>query len=149
MAPIRSKDFVQEKARYNYVILNSISERLSLRVTPVDFDGTDLVDENGYLIPGAVLVRDGVDLAPVSEAGEVAGGVVLEASRIAESNSTEDLTAASQLDVVVVVSGTIEQGNAEDNLGREYTENELEAFNNNDALVLTLVSKEPESGGGG
>lgn len=149
MAPIRFKDLAEERDRYNYVILNDISERLSLRITPLDFDGTDLVDEDGYLIPGAVLTGDGIDIGPVEESGQVARGVVLEAVKIADSNSTEDLTSAQPLDVVIVVAGTVEQGLAEDNLGREYTEDELEAFNLNDALILTLTPSEPSDNGDG
>lgn len=139
MAPIKVKDLAEQEDMYSWVILGDINERLSLQIDPVDFDGLDVVDEDGYLIPGTVLAGDGINLAPVTAPAAIARGVVLAPVQIAESNSTADLTAADALDVVIVVNGTIEQALAESNLGRAYNANELEALNANQALVLSLT----------
>lgn len=139
MAPIKVKDLAEQEDMYSWVILGDINERLSLRVSPVDFDGLDVVDEDGYLIPGTVLAGDGINLVPVTAAALIARGVVLAPVQIAESNSSDDLNAADLVDVVIVVSGTIEQALAESNLGRAYNANELEALNANQALVLSLT----------
>lgn len=135
--PVRFKKIADQQDRYSWVFLGDIDERLSERLDVSALDGTDLIDEYGYLVPGSVLIFSANNLLPVSAPGSVARGVVLEAVKVADSNSTEDLTAAEDVDVVIVVAGTIDQALAANNLGRAYTADEIEAFNANDALILT------------
>lgn len=140
MAPITSSE-IPGGSRYGWPILGDISERLSERLDVSALDGTDLVDDNGYLIPGAVLRLSDRNLLPISADAQTARGITFEMIKVAESNSTAHLNAADDIDVVIAVSATIDRAIGEFNLDRAYTDDELTAFDNNDRLTLT----DPES----
>lgn len=141
MSPMKFESVASEGTQYSLPFLGSTEERLSERLDVSALDGTNNVDSNGYLIPGAVLRLSDKTLLPISAGAQTARGVVLEAVKVAEGNSTTQLNAAADVDVVIVVSATVDRAIAEYNLDRSYTADELTAFDNNDRLTLT----DPES----
>lgn len=143
MPPIKVETVSNEGSRYAIPILGDLNEKLSQKLDISALEGTGLVDSDGYLIPGAVLRWDSSAklLKPIDGGGQTARGIVLEAVKVAEGNTSTLLDAASDFDVVIVVGCTIDRGIAEYNLDRAYTANELTAFGNNDRLTLT----DPES----
>lgn len=121
--PIDIKKTAGGKVHNNPVIGPSHFRR-TLRVTPSDFTSAE-VDANGYLKPGVPLQGSG---ELVDDTDQVIKGVVLEAVKIAASNSATDLSAAPAVDVAVLCIGTVNRKLIEDNLGRTLTANELSAF---------------------
>lgn len=136
MAPITSSS-IPGGTRYGFPILGDLSERLSERLDVSTLYNTGLVDSDGYLIPGAVLRKDGQYLVPISAGAQTARGIIFEAVKVAQSNSQAHLDAATDYDVVIAVAATIDRAIAEYNLDRDYTADELTAFGNNDRLTLS------------
>lgn len=139
MPPMKFENVASEGTQYSLPFLGSIEERLSERLDVSALDGTDNVDSNGFLIPGAVLRLDSSTktLKAIDGGAQTARGVVLEAVKVAEGNSTTELDAAADLDVVIVVAATVDRAIAEYNLDRSYTANEITAIDNNDRITLT------------
>lgn len=142
MAPIQITK-TDGGTRYAIPFLGSTSERLSERLDISALHGTDLVDEDGFLIPGSVLRLDTSTqtLLPITSGGQTARGFVFEGTRVAKSNSEAHLNAATDFDVVIIVAGTVDKALAEFNLGREYSANEISAIEAANKFTLT----EPES----
>lgn len=136
MPPITSSK-TAGKARYSFPIIGGISERLQITLDVSALDGTGLVDANGVLKPGGPLRRATKVLTPVSGITQVVLGVTFEEVKVAKSNSTADLTAATDIPVVVAVSATIDRAIVENNLGRVLSADEVSAINANDRLSLT------------
>lgn len=90
------------------------------------------VDAKGYLKPGVPLTEGGA-LAD-GTAGEAIMGVVLEPVKVTDT----DLASAETLDVVVGTIGQVKRAVIEDNLGRQLTAAEVEAFDA-PACLLRLV----------
>lgn len=122
--------------RYASPFLGNIDHRLSERLD-VSSLSDQFVDENGYLIPGVVLRLDEQELKPISAGGQEARGVVLEAVKVAEGNTSALLNEATDYDVVVVTIATVDRAIAEFNMGRAYTANELSAIEESKKIVLT------------
>lgn len=142
MAPIQINK-TDGGTRYAIPFLGSTSERLSERVDVSALHDTDYVDQDGFLVPGCAFRLDtGTQtLLPITDTDQVVRGLVFEGTRVAKSNSEADLTAATDIDVVIVVAGTVDKALAEFNLGREYSANEISAINAANRFILT----EPES----
>lgn len=96
----------------------------------------DEVDEKGYIKPGVPLRQNGT---LVGGGGQVIHGVVLEAIKVADSNSAEDLAAASDaFELAIGTIGQVSRAVIEDNLERALTANELAAFGAAGCLVKLL-----------
>ena len=85
---------------------------------------TNEVDSKGYLKPGVPLAKTGLLLANTTTP---VWGVTIEAIKIAASNSSADLNAATDC-FVAVGFGLINRDIAEDVLGRAYSANEIAGF---------------------
>ena len=98
------------------------------RTVTIDPDtlSTDEIDAHGYVKPGTPL-KEGGGLAD-GTASEHIEGVVVEATKVADSNAAADLTAADPVDVAVLTIGQVNRAIIEDNLGRTLTGNEVAAF---------------------
>lgn len=140
MTPITSST-IEGGNRYSFPIIGSITERLTERLDVSELYDTGLVDSDGYLVPGSVLRISNMLLLPITAGGQVARGIVLETTKVAESNSETHLDAADNIDIVIVVGCTLDRANAEFNMDRAFSANELEAINANDRITLT----DPES----
>jgi hypothetical protein len=82
------------------------------------------VDANGYLKPGVPFLQTGA----LVTAGAVYG-VTIESIKVAASNSSADIAAATTaIPVAVGTIGTVNRDIAEDNLGRAYTAAEIAGF---------------------
>lgn len=108
-------------------------------VGPVEYRATVRVDvsgltdkevnEQGYLKPGVLLKKDGTLIA--GDGGDPEGpdgrayGAVVEATKVAESNTAAALAAASDIDVAVCTIGQINQKILEDLLDRALTTFEI------------------------
>lgn len=136
MPPISSSK-TAGKTRFSFPIIGGIDERLSVQLDVSTLDGTGLVSDDGYLKPGAVLRNNAKVLNPITATAQVALGVTFEEVKVAKSNSTADLGAATDIPVVIAVSATIDRAIVENNLGRVLTADELTALGNNDRLTLT------------
>ncbi len=93
-----------------------------LTIDPVDFDGVDWCDENGYLIPGTPLQADAT---PATGNGEDAAFIVPYPVKIATGNTTAILTAAADQQIGVATRGDLLQATIEANIGRVLTADEL------------------------
>ncbi len=83
------------------------------------------VDSKGYLKPGVPFSKVGALLGT----GVPAYGVTIEPIKVAESNSSADIAAATVAQPVGVGTiGTVNRDIAEDNLGRAYTAAEIAGF---------------------
>jgi hypothetical protein len=90
---------------------------------PISGLTTAEIDDNGYLKPGVPLLRTGA----LVTAGKVFG-CVIEATKVAASNSSADRTAAGTVEVTVGLIGTINRKVLEDILGRTLTAPEIAGF---------------------
>ena len=102
-----------------------------------DILGTDVVnvvvtalttaelDANGYLKPGVAFSKAG---ALIANTATPVWGVTIEAIKVAASNSSADIAAATTAQPVAVGFGLVNRDIAEDNLGRAYTANEIAGF---------------------
>lgn len=104
--------------------------------TPAGLAGftTDEIDQYGYLKQGVLLKRTGV-LAD-GTVGEKIYGAVVEATKIAASNSAGDLAAAAAATVIVSLIGSMNRAVLEDSLGRAVSADELAAL---DGVPLVLI----------
>lgn len=107
---------------------------IPLRITPSDFDGSDWVDDEGYLLPGTPLASDGTIAGDAAD--ETAAFVVPYAVGIADSGASADLTAAPDGDIAVATRGDVVQEHLESNLGRDLTANEVSAIESTGRFVL-------------
>lgn len=142
MSPINVETVSNEDSRYSIPFLGSLQEKLSEKLD-VSALGTTHVDSDGFLIPGLPLKRNDSSglLEPIDGGAQTARGIVLEAVKVADDNESATLSAASDIDVVIVTAGTVDRAIAEYNLDRDYTANELTAISNSGKFTLT----EPES----
>lgn len=85
---------------------------------------TNEIDTYGFLKPGVPFAKDGTTVG----ASEPVWGVTIEAIKVAASNSSADIAAASTAIPVAVGFGLVNRDIAEDNLGRAYTANEIAGF---------------------
>ena len=100
-----------------------------VRITPSNFTVAE-VDARGYLKAGTPLLRTGALVTAVVTAGEAIYGCLIEATKIAESNSVADLAAADANQTVIVATiCTLNRAILEDALGRALTAGELAAAN--------------------
>lgn len=83
------------------------------------------VDINGILKPGVPLRRDGT---LVSGAAQVIFGCVVEATKVATTNTVGALAAAGTKEIAVVWLGGVSRDILEDILGRVVSANEIAAF---------------------
>lgn len=83
------------------------------------------VDGNGWIKPGVIFDKAGI---LVGAAPAFNYGIIIEATKVAKSNSGTDLTAAGVQRVVVLRFGLVNGDIIEDNLGRVLTANELAGF---------------------
>lgn len=95
---------------------------ISLTIDPDVLDGTDFVDSDGYIRPGTPFQKDGT-LA--DGAAQPAAYVVPYAVKIAKSNATADLTAATNNSIGVATGGNISKSAVEANIGRVLTADEI------------------------
>jgi hypothetical protein len=108
-----------------------INHPVSVRVDVSALDNT-LVDQNGYLKSGVMLARTGVPVAGAA----LKYGAVIEATKVAEGNSTAALEAARDIDVAVAVICVINRAILEDSLGRVLTADELASPAGSSPIVL-------------
>lgn len=101
-----------------------INHTVAIRVDVSELDD-DLVDDDGYLKPGVILQADGT---PISDTGQIAYGAVVEATKIADNNTTA-LATAPDIDVAVGLFVLLNRDIAEDLLGRALSADELAAVN--------------------
>jgi hypothetical protein len=95
----------------------------------------DEIDADGYLKPGVPLKADGT---LVSGSGETILGVTIEPLKVAKSNSSEDIAAAtSTFELAVATIGQVSKPRAEENLGRSYTSDEVDAFAASGLVLLS------------
>lgn len=116
----------------------------TVRVTPGNFTAAE-VDAKGYMKPGVPLAKDGTPVTPYAAGppevpADYVYGVVLEAVKVADSNSAADLGAAGAVDVVVAVIGAVNRAIVEDNLGRALTAAEVDGFTGVSGSKLVLIS---------
>lgn len=93
-----------------------------LTVDPVDFDDSDWVTDDGYLIPGCPLQADGT-LATGED--EPAKFIVPYPTKIAADNTTAVLTAAPDQMIGVATRGDLSQAIIEANVARVLTADEI------------------------
>lgn len=108
---------------YSNVFVGPVDHPATVTVDPSAL-GDTVVDADGYIPAGF----------PLSAAGAAVGvgvavfGCLIEATKVAASNSAADLTAAANVDVVVGTIGQVNRAILEDNLGRALTADEIAGF---------------------
>ena len=116
-----------------------------VRISPADFDGLpanggDWLDSEGYLKPGTPLKDDGTLAdglaADGTAAAESAAFVTMHAVRIAESNSSADLTGAPGVDVGAATRGDIVTEHVEEALGRALSAEERSSIQDTGRFAL-------------
>src|SRR5512139_743632 len=83
------------------------------------------VDAYGYLKPGVPVTASG-DL--LSTNTEVVYGCTAEAVKVAESNTTTAIAAATDIEIALVLIGVVNRDILEDSLGRALTADEIAGF---------------------
>jgi hypothetical protein len=119
---------------YSSVLIGPIEYVVPILVDPSVFKSTSFVDTRGWLKPGTPLKVDGT---VVSAGSQVIYGVVIEAQKIATSNSDAALDAVAPFMLPVVVVGVVNRDLLEDNLGRVVSADEISAFGASKGLFLT------------
>ncbi len=104
----------------------NVGQILATDVVKVDISDltTNEIDANGFLKPGVPFAKDG-ELVGSSVA---VYGVTIGPVKVAASNSSGDIAAATDCFVAVMTHGIVNRDIAEDNLGRAYTANEIAGF---------------------
>lgn len=97
------------------------------------------VDEDGYLIPGVVLKRNGTVIAAPVAAATPGYGIVHEAVKVADSNVAGVLAVADNVTVAVVTIGQVNRAIIEDNLARALNANELAAFDQAGSSFIVYI----------
>lgn len=122
--PIRvKKNILGASADYGNPFVGPINHTVQLAV-PIGALTSGEVDAKGYLKPGLPLTAAGAKVA----LNGVVHGVVVEATKVAESNIAADLTAAGTQRVAVARRGMVNGDIIEDNLGRVLDANERAGF---------------------
>jgi hypothetical protein len=93
---------------------------------------SSLVDSRGYLKAGVMLARTGVPVAGAA----LKYGAVVEHTKVAASNSTADLNAATDIDVAVAVICAMNRAILENSLGRVLTADEIASPAGSSPIVL-------------
>ena len=106
---------------------------VSVTIDPSSFDTLDYVDTDGYLKPGTPLQADGT---PADGVADVAKYIVPYAVKIAASNATADLNAASNNTIAGATAGDVDRAVVEANLGRVLTANEIAAIESTGRFIL-------------
>lgn len=96
------------------------------------------IDQYGYLKPGVILQRNGSLVG--AAAGPAGYGLVVEATKVADSNSAADLAAAGATTVIVAVICAANRAILEDSLGRVLTAGEIASFNVAGSGQVVLIS---------
>lgn len=107
-----------------------------IRLDVSSLDGTDFVDEFGFIIPGTPLTAAGVPASAAAGAGTAAVGCVPEAIRVAPSGASADLAAAADFDIAVAHICQINRDALEDNIGRALTADEVTNLTSLGRIVL-------------
>jgi hypothetical protein len=132
--PIRFKKFGEVARIYENPFVGPVDHQVGILVDVTELS-TDEVDSLGYLKPAIPFTREG----GLVGAGGTLFGVSIEEIKVAEGNSTDDLTAAGTVEVAVATIAQVNQSVAEDLLGREYTAAEVTAFNAAGSKVVLLT----------
>ena len=121
--PIRIRKTAAGGSGYGWPFIGPVDHTVQLKV---DVSALTLkeVDKRGYLKPGVPFKRNGTLIG----AGEKLYGVSVEATRVAESNSADDLAAAVDPFVAVATIAQVNRDIVEDNLARALTADEVAAF---------------------
>lgn len=123
--PMRVSQPTSESSGYSLPFVGPINHTAQIEVD-ITALSDDEIDSKGYLKPGVPFRRAGT---LVSGGGQFVFGVTIEPLKVADSNSAEDIAAASAAaNVAVATICQINRALAEDQLGRAYTANELAAF---------------------
>jgi hypothetical protein len=121
--PITIEATASEANSYGNPLVGPAEYRDVVKVDISDL-GTGEVDIDGYIKPGLPLAKDGNlvgSTIPVY-------GVVMEATKIASTNTDAVLDAATDCFVAVCTHGIVNRDIAEDNLGRALTADEIAGF---------------------
>ena len=108
-------------------------KNVSVTIDPSVFDTLDYIDANGYLIPGTPLQAD---LTAADGPGDTAKYIIPYATKIAMSNSTTDLTAATNNTIAGATGGDVDRKAVENNLGRVLTADEVAAIEATGRFIL-------------
>ena len=112
----------------------TLGDDTPIRIDPSSFKGSDWVDADGVLKPGAPLKKDGT-LAG-SAPGQTAERVVPYPVGIAEGNTDALLDAAPNGDVAARSRGDLMRGDIEAGLGRVLTADEVSAIEKSGRFVI-------------
>lgn len=132
--PVSYTKKAQGGTDYGSPFVGPINYTLGINV-PISGLTTAEVDATGVLKPGVPLLRTG---ALVSTTGQVIFGCVAEATKVAASNASADLTAAGTKEVAVVLIGCLSRDLVEDILGRALSANEVSALAAAGSLIKLL-----------
>lgn len=108
---------------YPNPFVGPINHTARVVIDPSNF-ATGEVDAKGYLKPGTPLAADGTLVG----LGEAVYGCVVEATKVAASDSAADRNAAANAPIVVALFATVNQDLVEDILGRVLTADEIAGF---------------------
>lgn len=108
-------------------IISPITNRHHIKV---DISGltTAEVDANGYLKPGVPLRLTGGLGVLISAPSQAIDGITIEQTKVAASNATAVLAAATDCLVAVTTHCTVNRDLGEDVLGRAYSADEIAAM---------------------
>lgn len=108
---------------YGSPFIGPVNHTVQLRINPSQFTSAE-IDADGRLKPGVPLGADGTAIG----AAEAVFGVNYESVKVAASNSTADLAAATAADIAVATIAQVNRDQVEANLGRVLTANEIAGF---------------------
>lgn len=122
--PISQRRIYTGDKVYDNVFVGPMDHPATVRVTPSVL-GAANIDAHGYIPQGFPFAKDGTTVT----AGDPVFGCTIEPVKVANSNSTADVAAASTaMDVTVGTHGQVNRDILEDNLGRALTAAEAAGF---------------------
>lgn len=123
MPPISFTKQATEGTHHASPFIGPVNHTEQMRINPTLFTSAE-IDQDGRLKPGV----------PLSPAGILVGatipvhGCVYGFPKVAKSNSSADIAAATPVDVAVATIGQVNRDQLEATLGRALTANELAGF---------------------
>lgn len=136
MTPIGINQVVAGGQTYGTPFVGPINHTMPVRLDVSSLDGTDFIDDDGYIKPGTPLTAAGVPASAAPGAGTEAVGIVPEALQVAPSGASADVTAAADHEIAVATICQVNQDVIEDNIGRALTANEITNIEATGRIVL-------------
>lgn len=133
--PVIFEDVFMGGVGYDKVTVGPVDHPSPVMVVAADLPA-EAVDRYGWLKPGTPFTRTGA--AALGGTPGAVYGVVIEETRIARSNSAEDLADAGTVDVIVATICQVNRRLLEGNLGRALTTAEAAAFDAAGSRVVLI-----------